>query len=450
MLWARASVLLFALVTVGCQGGPPPAYPRPPFEDVKKLGLTLQQAPSSTFDFCATPSGPLHLGNATWLAFMAANEYAHLGYLAPVLNELGFYRPGGIDQSWTQCAFDLQWVRAFEKIHADDLKARHEAGPEAMKRYLEQFTDPAHPEVFGQCLRRWFIYEDYDGSAYPAAAFEGFLVQETDDSRYLQFFSGGEFTLSGDDFKEGSTQVFFARHRRKPVAIVSFRGTEPGKWSDVGVDAKMWHHSLEEEGWSAGWGRVHDGFFDAFNTVADGRLMAKIRGLHGSPVGIWITGHSLGGALATVTAARLLEEMEAGTPHPLRGVYTFGSPRVGDEAFRDRFTELARKHGVKVVRVRNGRDLVTNVPGLLMEYAHVGLLVHLTDEGLTVIEDPEAEPGHGLMGGSIGDHNMTGYDGEGQPVSGYYRRLLEALNERAGAGADDPLLRCETDETSPP
>jgi len=446
MLWARVLFLVASLLAAaGCKGSPPAEYPRPPFEDSKRLLLELDQAPSSSFDFCTAPRGPLHLGNAAWLAFLAANEYAHLGYLAPVLNELGFYRPGGIDQSWTECAFDLQWIRAFEGSHAEELDSRHEAGPDAMRAYLDTFIDPAHPEAFGTCLRRWFIYEDYDGATYPAAAFESFLVQQTDDDRYLQFFSGGRFTLSGDDFLEGSTQVFFARHRRRPIAVVSFRGTEPTKWSDVGVDAKAWHHSLEDEGWSTGWGRVHDGFFDAFGTVADGRLMAKIAGLHGTEVGLWITGHSLGGALATVTAARLLEEMEAGQPHPLRAVYTFGSPRVGDRAFRSRFTELARKHGVRTVRVRNGRDTVTNVPGLLMEYAHVGLLLHLTEEGIAVIDDPEAEPGHGL--GSLADHNMMGYDRGGAPVSGYYRRLVEALRKRP---ADDPLLGCETDETRRP
>ena len=75
------------------------------------------------------------------------------------------------------------------------------------------------------------------------------------------------------------------------------------------------------------------------------------RGQFGEKLAIWVTGHSLGGALATLMAAEILRRIDAGAPLELRGVYTFGSPRVGDRAFRARLAATAAKHGTQLVRV---------------------------------------------------------------------------------------------------
>ena len=49
---------------------------------------------------------------------------------------------------------------------------------------------------------------------------------------------------------------------------------------------------------------------------------------------IWITGHSLGGALAVLLAATLWEAEQ-----PVTGLYTYATPRVGDSAFAGRLNE---------------------------------------------------------------------------------------------------------------
>jgi hypothetical protein len=83
--------------------------------------------------------------------------------------------------------------------------------------------------------------------------------------------------------------------------------------------------------------------------------------LHGIP--LYITGHSLGAALATV-ATQFLEG------HPvfsdqIAACYTFGSPRVGNTQFDREFKSV-------IYRVVNTTDIVTVIPLLVMGYIHIG------------------------------------------------------------------------------
>ena len=76
---------------------------------------------------------------------------------------------------------------------------------------------------------------------------------------------------------------------------------------------------------------------------------------------LWITGHSLGGAMATLASVRLASE-----GYKVRAVYTYGSPRVGDRFFRDSY-RLAN------YRFVNDNDLVPHLP-FRWCYKHVGKL----------------------------------------------------------------------------
>ena len=99
-------------------------------------------------------------------------------------------------------------------------------------------------------------------------------------------------------------------------------------------------------------------------------------------------GHSLGAALATVAA-----NFAAGEPRlRLQGLYTYGSPRVGDAAF-------GRAIGVPVFRFRNNSDVVTTVPiGLV--FRHVGAL-QLIDSGGHLHENVQPREELILKTGSI-------------------------------------------------
>jgi hypothetical protein len=81
---------------------------------------------------------------------------------------------------------------------------------------------------------------------------------------------------------------------------------------------------------------------------------------------LWITGHSLGAALATVAANFCGDEPDG---LGLQTTYVYGSPRVGDKNFVHRIQQ-------PLLRVRNSSDLVTQVPiGLLFRHAGMPALV---------------------------------------------------------------------------
>jgi triacylglycerol lipase len=94
---------------------------------------------------------------------------------------------------------------------------------------------------------------------------------------------------------------------------------------------------------------------------------------------IWCTGHSLGAALATLAADRL------SSVFPIKGLYTFGSPRVGN-------AEFCRTFPVgNTYRFVDNRDLVTKVPPEVL-YSHIGHLKYLTDDGrLMDTEEKQSE-----------------------------------------------------------
>ncbi|KAG0607952.1 hypothetical protein M758_8G066600 [Ceratodon purpureus] len=108
----------------------------------------------------------------------------------------------------------------------------------------------------------------------------------------------------------------------------------------------------------------------------------------GHELSITVTGHSLGSALATLSAYDLAEaelnHVEIGGKNvtiPIT-VFSFAGPRVGNGHFKDRVEEL----GIKVLRVENKGDIVPHVPGFRFlerlhgAYQHVGVVLHVDDK----------------------------------------------------------------------
>lgn len=79
-----------------------------------------------------------------------------------------------------------------------------------------------------------------------------------------------------------------------------------------------------------------------------------------------VTGHSLGGALATLCALDLQFNFFSAEPERIV-LYSFGSPRVGNSAFRQSFNRRVSNS----YRVVNGMDIVPAVPRPWQGYRHV-------------------------------------------------------------------------------
>lgn len=84
---------------------------------------------------------------------------------------------------------------------------------------------------------------------------------------------------------------------------------------------------------------------------------------------IYVAGHSLGGALATLAAMDIVatdlnltgESGGSKLTHPVN-LHTFASPRVGDNLFADKFNELMVSNHIKAFRFANSEDLVAKIP----------------------------------------------------------------------------------------
>jgi pimeloyl-ACP methyl ester carboxylesterase len=90
------------------------------------------------------------------------------------------------------------------------------------------------------------------------------------------------------------------------------------------------------------------------------RVVKEQRGLYPDS-SVVVTGHSLGGAVATLAATYLRKaDITA-------DLYTYGSPRVGDVAFAD---AASAKGKGSTYRIVNKKDPVPHVPTIRMGYAH--------------------------------------------------------------------------------
>lgn len=180
-----------------------------------------------------------------------------------------------------------------------------------------------------------------------------------------KFRTAGLNTVRFFNGSETDTQCYVAGNDN--FVIVVFRGTEVRKRKgaencdniikDFRTDA-----DIEPVDWETG-GKVHRGFKKALDEVW-GDLFQYVSGLNDGTRTIWFTGHSLGAALATLGAARF------GT---VQGLYTFGSPRVGDANFHSGFH-------VKTFRFVNNNDIVARLPPP-GPYRHVGELKHIDAYG---------------------------------------------------------------------
>ncbi len=128
----------------------------------------------------------------------------------------------------------------------------------------------------------------------------------------------------------------------KTIAFLAFRGTEPKDFRDIKTDINAQLDSIELDGETI---EFHSGYLAAFKLVEDDIQ----RALDGTPHDqLFITGHSLGGALAVVTTRILASSVNG-------ACYTFGAPPVGSFAVQNKLK-------TPVYQIINKVDIVPRLP----------------------------------------------------------------------------------------
>lgn len=217
-------------------------------------------------------------------------------------------------------------------------------------------------------------YAKFSGAALARQGLDWLTALSTADCSHLAYEEpstvvatcGGQWQLTTPKFvQHGATQCFIASTDK--IAVVAFRGTK---------GALDWFSNLNVLERRTSYGSVHDGFYRAFHLVRS-RLEMLLEPLAETRK-LVLTGHSLGGALATIAAAEWAHK------YPIASVYTFGQPRVGFASFRAYMTE---HFDGKFFRFVNADDIVPRVPP---KYVHVGRLVRFNSAGTVEAEAVES------------------------------------------------------------
>ena len=141
------------------------------------------------------------------------------------------------------------------------------------------------------------------------------------------------------------------------IIVVVFRGTEDDL--DWMTNVNLRFVTLQ------GGTRVHTGFFQAYWPIRETMFEFITSAIRKKPRPVYLTGHSLGGALALMATAELANHDDATVRDSIAACYTFGCPRAGDSSF-DQYVKAP------LYRITNGVDLVPAIPPALIGYRHVG------------------------------------------------------------------------------
>lgn len=194
------------------------------------------------------------------------------------------------------------------------------------------------------------------------------------------------------DLTEQFDQLYGFAAGGDDYAVLAFRGTADLKDWMTNVNAAPTPFSWFFEGAREA-GGVHSGFALAIRhcwkqiSAAVETVMPvppapkNLRGLSTTDQRtLWVTGHSLGGALA-VLAGAVFSMVQ--TIRPVAGIYTFGQPRIGLFDFCGRYDQLLQ---LKTFRFVNKEDLVPRVPFRNWDYADVGRMIHFDTSGTPLLE----------------------------------------------------------------
>ncbi|PCK08620.1 MAG: lipase [Alteromonadaceae bacterium] len=254
-------------------------------------------------------------------------------------------------------------------------------------------------------LRKSLLFAELSKIAYcgPEQALE--LIQEIG-------FTHSEFIEA-----DGAQAYIFSNNTD---CVLAFRGTEPQQWNDIRADIRAWPVIAETVG------RVHRGFkqeIDDLWPMLENKLLSNKKEL-------WLCGHSLGAAMATICSSRCaFSEINSETLE----LFTYGSPRVGTKKYVNHCS-IAYKRWV------NNNDIVARSPPTWLGYRHMGSEIYLNAYGkvrkMTALQRTKDRMRGLIMGlkkGSIdyfSDHSINAY------IENIHQAYLESLETSTDINAD--------------
>lgn len=249
---------------------------------------------------------------------------------------------------------------------------------------------------------------------YPLSDVDHFIFKDTAEGSIVKALIGT------------NTQVALFNDEKQ--VYIAVRGTEGFSWPN-GIRDWITNAQAVAVDFKEGKGKVHDGFYKSFTSVKQ-----DINDFFGKndrkKKKVVVTGHSLGGAVATLIAAYTAEKIGCDVM-----LYTFGSPRVGDADFVKHYSQSGKIHAWRLFNVCDVVPLVptkhTNIalPLLitamstpfpvayiaslslydLSPFTHFGVPVALkkTKSGGVMLVDPKVPPPFELFSSREGDDYKT-------------------------------------------
>ncbi|CAI5722670.1 hypothetical protein KXD40_004417 [Peronospora effusa] len=180
--------------------------------------------------------------------------------------------------------------------------------------------------------------------------------------------------------------------------VISFRGTTSKEnWkSNLRADQKVLWIKSRGLRWRKSWlekvkdvaakipllnmalPRVHRGFWIAYESIRDELIEVTRLILDENPgVSVYVTGHSMGGALAVLAAYDLAVNFSIKV-----NMYNFGGPRVGNPSFRQHYDSCVPTS----YRVVMDGDIVPGWPKFWGLYQHVGIEISLDVAGNLIVD----------------------------------------------------------------
>lgn len=172
------------------------------------------------------------------------------------------------------------------------------------------------------------------------------------------------------------------------IVIIAFRGSEmpiKGKsmvkliYDWIFTDFNFFLRPFPEVGSKA---EIHTGFYNATDIVYK-KIKKAIRRHTDDSLAknktIWLTGHSLGGGLAPITAIKLIKD-----GIKVQGVHTFGAPR-----FANPFLAQFMSKRLRLERWVFNNDIVAKLPFKKFGFEHVSLPNNIYSSGKVVFKDAE-------------------------------------------------------------